>query len=199
MVFAHRPRAIARRRGRVRAPGRGRCRIWRRHKRQILQRDRPGRHRAAVDGAAVVAEHGAGQIFQHRPHLALHRMLAAANSRCGRSPWRRRRRGSRHACRSNCCAAPTARRFAPARRPPAATCGQWAPQRSAEASRPAFASMRVTPATCPGSPRMRGAGQRQLLVAEAVSIRRAGLDQRQRLQRLDRGARENRRRHVAYG
>ena len=46
---------------------------------------------------------------------------------------------------------------------------------------------------------MRGAGQRQLLVAEAVSIRGAGLDQRQSLQRLDRGARENRRRHVAYG
>src|SRR5580692_13174789 len=30
--------------------------------------------------------------------------------------------------------------------------GQWAPQRSAAGSSPAFASMRVTPATCPGSP-----------------------------------------------
>src|ERR1700733_13562481 len=30
--------------------------------------------------------------------------------------------------------------------------GQWAPQRSAAASSPAFANMRVTPATCPASP-----------------------------------------------
>ena len=40
--------------------------------------------------------------------------------------------------------------------------------------------------------RMRGAGQRQFLVAEAVGIGRAAFDQRQRLDRLDRRAREHR-------
>jgi hypothetical protein len=39
---------------------------------------------------------------------------------------------------------------------------------------------------------MRGTGQRQLLVAKAVAVGGAGLDQRQRLHRLDRRAREHR-------
>ena len=39
---------------------------------------------------------------------------------------------------------------------------------------------------------MRGAGQRQLLGAEAVAVGGAGFDQRQRLHRLDRRARIDR-------
>ena len=46
---------------------------------------------------------------------------------------------------------------------------------------------------------MRGAGERQLLVAKAVAVGRALLDQRQRLQCLDRRARKYRRSHVADG
>jgi len=46
---------------------------------------------------------------------------------------------------------------------------------------------------------MRGAGQRQLLIAEAATIGRAVLDQRQRLHRLDRRTRKHRHRHVANG
>src|SRR5215469_10436054 len=48
-----------------------------------------------------------------------------------------------------------------------------------------------------GFPAMRGASERQFLVAQAKTIGRALLDQWQRLQRLHRGTRKYRRRHVA--
>jgi hypothetical protein len=41
------------------------------------------------------------------------------------------------------------------------------------------------------------ASKRQRFVPQSVAIRRSPLDERQRLQRLDRGTREYRRRHVA--
>src|SRR4029077_18180987 len=44
-----------------------------------------------------------------------------------------------------------------------------------------------------------GAGQREFLVAKTITVGGATLDQRQGLQRLDGGARKNRRRHVADG
>ena len=46
---------------------------------------------------------------------------------------------------------------------------------------------------------MRGAGERQLLLAEAVTICRTRFQERQRLERLDGGARKYRRRNVADG
>lgn len=42
---------------------------------EILQRHRPGRHRAAVDGADLLSQDGAGEIFQHGMDLLLHRMF----------------------------------------------------------------------------------------------------------------------------
>ena len=67
---------------------------------------------------------------------------------------------------------------------------------SAKASSPAFASMRVTPSTCASSPPCEAQANASSSSPKPVRIRRAGLDQRQSLQRLDRGTRENRRRHV---
>ena len=67
--------------------------------------------------------------------------------------------------------------------------------------RAAFENALVAPGLCKHCPRrrdmvllagMRGAGERDLLCAQAQAVRGAALEQRQGLQRLDRGARVDR-------
>src|ERR1700745_1489178 len=43
--------------------------------REIAQWPRPGRHRAAVDGADRLAQSGAGKILKHASNQVLHRVL----------------------------------------------------------------------------------------------------------------------------
>jgi hypothetical protein len=165
---------------------------------EISQRDRPGRHRAAVDRATVVAEYGAGEVFQHRLDLALDRMLRLpvigmvdalgtgdaqeASVLAGAIVVQRRRlAGARHRGDRGLRHRPV---------------GAAAQRRGIE---PGLRQHARDPRDMPRLAGMRGAGQRQLFVAEAESVGGAGLDQRQGLQRLDRGARENRRCHIADG
>ena len=70
--------------------------------------------------------------------------------------------------------------------------GQCAPQASARLVEPGFGEHPRRERHMRGLAGMRGAGERKLLIAEAEAIRRPALDQRQRLDRLDRRARENR-------
>lgn len=78
----------------------------------------------------------------------------------------------------------------------ASDAGQCVPQASAEVEA-GFREHALDPDDVTRLPAVRGARQRQILVAKTEFVRRAGLDQGERLQRLHGGAREDRHCHVA--
>ena len=111
---------------------------------------------------------------------------------------RRRNRETLHVCQSNCCAvasgAPPLRASARAASIPS---GQCAPHASASSPNPALASIDAALATCAGSPEWEAQASANSGVRESETIRRAAFDQRQRLDRLHRGARKHRPQDVA--
>ena len=113
-----------------------------------------------------------------------------------RRPWRRRGRENPHACRSNCCAAPMECRRAPTHRQRFARSAN-AHRSVARKDQDLLRQHALDARDMRGLAAMRSASQRQFFVAEAVTVGRAALDQRQSLQRLDRRARKHRRGNVA--
>ena len=127
--------------------------------RQVAQRNRVGRDRAAV-GASRPWSRGRSRWWPAAPRSRPaspddRRRCSRGRSRAGpgRRPGGRRGRGSRRACPSSCCAARSARCPAAAIwRWIGSRYGQCAPHSSAPRSSPARASIRATTAVCSGSP-----------------------------------------------
>ena len=158
---------------------------------------RPGRDRAAVDAALVFRYADAGQRLDRGAHLALHRMAGRhiavmidaaragdadeARMLAGAIVVQRRRRtaGARERLARGLVRGPVRAAFERRAVEPGA-------RQHAARDR----DMRRLAA-------MTGAGKREFLVAEAVAVGRAALDQRQRLQRLHGRARKHRRRDIA--
>ncbi len=125
-------------------------------------------------------EHRAGQAFERGLDQTLHRIRPARCNARDRRRARRRRRESPRACPSSCCGARRpCRRRAPAHAPTAD--GSASARRISARPRRArrALSIRVRGRDVAGLARMRGAGQRQFLSAEAIAFGSAGLHQRQ--------------------
>ena len=121
--------------------------------REISQRHRVGRDRAAVDAAIALAVLGAGDLRHRVAHHLLVGMIGADIAGMIDAGDAGRRTGSRNAFPSNCCAAPTAcRPSAPARwsRPGSTASARRIRARCRRAT--PCASMPVASATCSGSP-----------------------------------------------
>ena len=135
------------------------------------------------------------RLFERAPcTIALHRMRRLDVVRAVGVDARRRRRESPRACPSSCCAArvavpPLARQRLRRRLVDRPVRAAFA---APTASSPASASIRVAVATWPGSPECEAQASASSSGAKPVAVGGAALDQRQRLQRLDRRARIDR-------
>ncbi len=123
------------------------------------------------------------------PHIAGHEAAQRVGRDRPRRPAGSRGRRSRHACPSSCCAARTGQR------------GERLRARLGRQLDAALEHRRVDARLGEHAGRgahmrrlavVRGAGERQFVVGQVEPVGRAALDQRQRLQRLDRAAREDR-------
>ena len=131
-------------------------------------------------------------------HPPLHRMLARDVTACRLAQRPRRNQKGRSACPNTCCA-PRARPRRRARRHGRWACGKAECGAAFEvvlteigALEPAAHDLHMG-----GLPVVRGAGERDLLLAHCVTLGGASLEQRQNLNRLDRRARVDDRLSVA--
>ncbi len=143
--------------------------------RKILQRHRPGRHRAAVDGADLLPQGGAGEVFQYGAHLPLYRMLGPKIiSRVGA------RRASEAEEAGMLAGAIVVQRRGPTRPRQRISGGLRNRPMHAAAQRGSIEADLRQHALDAGDMRrlaaMRSAGERQLFVAKAISVGRAALD-----------------------
>ena len=121
------------------------------------------------------------------------RRAPGSRSRMSATPTRTPRTRNPRACPSSCCAANLAASPpAPAPARLRRCTGQCAPQASARFVESGLGEHGGGGGDMSGLAGMGGAGQRQLLVAQPEPVRRAAFNQRQRLDRLHRRARENR-------
>ncbi len=160
--------------------------------RQAHQRQRPGRRRAAIDGAVVLRQRHAGQAFDGVPNQALHRMRRLGVVRAVGAGGASDAEKARVLARA--IVVDRARRTTATRQRLRRRLVNW-PVRAAFERGGVEPRGRKHARCCRhmiGLAGMRGAGQRQLLGAKAVEVSSTAFHQRERLQRLHRRARIDR-------